>query len=333
MRMAVFVLLLPAAMAAGAEDLDQAMKAVVRVRATVPPEATTARTLGTEREGNGILIESGGLILTIGYLIVEAERIEVETAGGVLQGDFVGYDGDTGFGLVRARELAELEPMALGDSSKIEVGDSLHVGGFGAAAQPVRVISRGQFVGYWEYLLENALYTAPAYGDWGGAALIHEGRLVGVGSILATFSLAGVGRLPCNMFVPVDLLKPILQELVRTGRSGAPARPWLGLNAEETEGHVVVTTVTPQGPAEQAGLKRGDIILAVSREPVSGVADFYRRIWSSGPAGTVIRLRVLQGDRVRELNVQSADRSQRLRQPTPGGAGTAAMTAAPAFGS
>ena len=246
--------------------------------------------------------------------------------------DFVAYDGDTGFGLVRARELSGQQPMPLGDSAKVEVGTDLQVGGFGEA-QPVRVISRGQFVGYWEYLIEDALYTAPVYGDWGGAALISEGRLVGVGSILTTFSLPGVGRLPCNMFAPIDLLKPILSELVRTGQSGAPPRPWLGINAEETEGHVVVTTVTPRGPAEQAGLQRGDIILAVSKHPVSGLAEFYRQVWSAGPAGTGIRLQVLQDNRIRELTVQSADRRANLRQPTPSGEGSATLLPAPALGS
>jgi S1-C subfamily serine protease len=323
---AVFVLLWSAANGVGADELDGAMKAIVRVRATVPLEASTARSLGTEREGNGILIGENGLILTIGYLILEAERIEVQVEGRVLPADFVGYDGDTGFGLLRARGLSGVAPLPLGVSSEIKVGDSLHVGGYGDVPSPVRVVSRDEFVGYWEYLLNDALYTAPAYRDWGGAALIRDGRLVGVGSILATLRLSGVGRLPCNMFVPIDLLKPILAELVRTGRSGAPPRPWLGLNAEENEGHVVVTMVTPQGPAEQAGLRRGDIILAVARQAVSGVAEFYRRVWSSGPAGTAIRLRVLQGDRIRELTVHSEDRYQRLRRPSPAGAATASLS-------
>ncbi len=147
--------------------------------------------------------------------------------------------------------------------------------------------------------------------------MIRQGRLVGVGSILTAFSLPGVGQLPCNMFVPIDLLKPILPELVRAGRSGAPPRPWLGINAEEAEGHVVITTVTPRGPAEQAGLQRGDIILAVSKHPVSGVAEFYRQVWSTGPAGTAIQLQVLHGNRVQELSVKSVDRRANLRQPLP----------------
>jgi len=304
-----------------AQDVEEAMRALVRVRATVPEEATTARTLGTQREGNGILIDSSGLILTIGYLIVESESIEVQTATGTFQADFVGYDGDTGFGLVRTRSVAGLQPMQLGESSRVEVGDSLQVGGFDNKAQPVHVISRGEFVGYWEYLLDSAVYTAPAYPDFGGAALISEGKLVGVGSIVTTFILPGVGRLACNMFVPIDLLKPILQALVRSGRSGLPSRPWLGLNTAETEGRVLVTMVTPGSPAEQAGLQRGDIILAVAQQPVDGIAEFYRRVWSTGSAGVSVPLRVLQGDRIREFTVKSVDRNERLRRSPsrPGG--------------
>ena len=194
-----------------AQDVSEVMRALVRVSATVPGDATTARSLGTEREGNGVLIDSSGLVLTIGYLIVEADSIEVQTSTGTVEADFVAYDGDTGFGLVRARSLTDVRPMPLGESSRVEVGDKLQVGGFGRDAQAVDVISRGEFVGSWEYLLDSAVYTAPAFPDYGGAALISDGKLVGVGSIFTTFSLPGVGRAACNMFVPIDLLKPILQ--------------------------------------------------------------------------------------------------------------------------
>jgi len=305
----------------GAEDTEGAMRALVRVRATVPAEATTAPSLGTEREGNGIVIDSDGLILTIGYLIVEATRIEVQTAEGSFPADFVGYDGDTGFGLVRIRPPAKLHPMQLGESSPIAAGDTLEVGGFGAAAQSVQVISRAEFVGNWEYLIDDAVYTTPPFRDYGGAALMSEGKLVGVGSIFETFLLSGVGRVGCNMFVPIDLLKPILQEMLRSGRSGSPPRPWLGLNTAETEGRVVVTMVTPGGPAEKAGLHPGDIILAVGKKPVAEIAEFYRQLWSTGSAGVIVRLRVLQGDDIRNLTVKSVDRSERLHrsQGSPGG--------------
>jgi S1-C subfamily serine protease len=323
---ALFLIATPANLPLGAQDAraqdaSEAMQALVRVTASVPEDATTARSLGTEREGNGILIDASGLVLTIGYLIVEAESIEVQTSAGTVEADFVGYDGDTGFGLVRAHSLDVVRPMPLGDSSQVEVGDKLQVGGFGKDAQPVDVISRGEFVGSWEYLLDSAVYTAPAFPDYGGAALIRDGRLVGVGSIYTTFVMPGVGRAGCNMFVPIDLLKPILDELVRSGRSGQPSHPWLGLSTEETEGRVVVTMVTPGGPAEKAGLREGDIILAVARQPVGGMAEFYRRVWSIGPAGVSVSLRVLHGDSIRDISVKSVDRNQRLKHPPgrPGG--------------
>ncbi len=329
---AAALLLLAGSLGAGplfAQEMEDALQAVVRVRATVPAEATTAAALGTEREGNGVLIDDQGLVLTIGYLILEAQTLEVQGPQGSLPAEFVAYDANTGFGLLRARGLAGSRPVPLGDSSAAEAGDTLHVVGFGRPAMEARLILRGPFVGSWEYLLEDALYAAPAFPEFGGAALIREGRLVGIGSILTAFSLPGVGRAPCNMFVPIDLLKPILAQLVRNGRPGSPARPWLGLNTEETEGRVVVTQVTPEGPAERAGLRRGDLILAVEQEPVNGVADFYRRLWATGTAGVTVRLQVLQGAKVRELSVHSADRLERLLQPSsrPRGGLTASLPA------
>jgi S1-C subfamily serine protease len=298
-----------------AEDAEGPAQALVRVKTEVPEDATTAPSLGTEREGNGIVIDSDGLVLTIGYLIAEAAAIEVQTAAGNFPADFVGYDGDTGFGLVKIRSPEKLQPMLFGESSLIEVGDKLEVGGFGADVQPVQVISRAEFVGSWEYLLDSAVYTTPPYRDFGGAALISDGKLVGVGSIFESFFVSGIGRVGCNMFVPIDLLKPILKEMIRSGRSGSPPRPWLGLNTDETEGRVVVTSVTPGGPAEEAGLRPGDIILEVGQTPVAEIAELYRQVWSTGSAGVSVRLRVLQGDNIRDLTVKTVDRSARLRRP------------------
>jgi S1-C subfamily serine protease len=315
-RVAILALMLisiPRGFRLEAQDLETAMQAIVRVRATIPQDATTAPTLGTSRQGNGILIDPDGLILTIGYLILESESIEVQSKAGIFPADFVAYDADTGFGLVRSGILQGMTPMPLGESARVDVGDSLHVGGYGEPPQPVRVVSRGEFVGYWEYLLDNALYAAPAYADFGGAALIVDGKLVGVGSIFTSVELSGIGRVPANMFVPIDLLKPILQQMIRTGSSGLPPRPWLGVTTTETEGRVVVTRVTPGGPAAQAGIERGDIILAVGGQTVSGVAEFYRRVWSKGPAGVEVRLRVLQGSRIRNITIETADRNQRLK--------------------
>jgi S1-C subfamily serine protease len=305
----------------GAEDTEGVIQALVRVRTTVPADASTAAALGTEREGNGIVIGPDGLILTIGYLIVEASSIEIQTTAGEFHADYVGYDSDTGFGLIRAPSTAKLQPIQLGESSSVKVGDELEVGGFGTEAQPAQVVSRAEFVGNWEYLLDSAIYATPPFRDFGGAALIDEGKLVGVGSIFETFYVVGVGRIGCDMFVPIDLLKPILQEMVHSGHSGSPPRPWLGLTTTETEGRVVVTMVTPGGPAEQAGLRPGDVILTVGQKPVAAIAELYRQVWSTGSAGVNVRLRVLQGNDIHDLTVKSMDHAKLLSHSSDSPAG------------
>jgi S1-C subfamily serine protease len=291
------------------------LDAVVRIKATVPAEARTAASLGTEREGNGIVIDREGRVLTIGYLILEAQRIEVTTADGkVYPARFVGYDHDTGFGILQTAPPLPGPPIALGDSSAVAVGDSVQVLTAGELAGiNARVVMRKEFVGYWEYLLEDALYVVPVHPDYGGAALVAEdGRLIGIGSILTRLEMDEVGWIPCNMFVPIDLLKPILDQLIATGQAGGAAKPWLGLQSAEVQGRVFVTQVAEGGPAAAAGLKSGDVILSVNGESLSGQADFYRKIWALGSAGTAIPLRVLQQDQVREIDVQSADRRQYL---------------------
>jgi S1-C subfamily serine protease len=289
--------------------------AVVRLNATVPASARTAQSLGTEREGNGIVVDRQGHILTIGYLILEAERIELTTAAGrKVAARFVGYDHASGFGLLQAIPPLDVAPLPLGSSAAVKVGDAVRIVTAGEAAQgPARVMSRDAFVGYWEYLLEDSLYVAPAHPDYGGAALVDdEGRLVGVGSILTRFQIESVGWVPCNMFVPIDLLKPILDDLIASGTTGRRPQPWLGIHSEDVQGRVFVLRVTASGPAADAGLKAGDIIISVKDHSVAGLADFYRQVWALGAAGTPIPLRVLQGDQVRDIVVQSKDRRQYL---------------------
>ncbi|HSB05126.1 MAG TPA: S1C family serine protease [Thermodesulfobacteriota bacterium] len=295
---------------------EEMLKAVVKVRATIPAEAHTARTLGTDREGHGVLINPKGHILTIGYLIVEAETIEVVGPDDKpVRATFVGYDQNTGFGLVRADEPLGVTPMKLGESSKVKEGDPLIVAGHGGADSIIaaRVVSRKEFAGYWEYVLEDPIFTAPAYLNFGGAALIDpNGQLVGIGSLFTQVVIPGVGTISCNMFVPVDLLKPILNGLMTKGRSSGPPRPWLGINAEETHGRVFITQVTPGGPAEQAGLRPGDLVLSVDGKAVGGLADFYRKIWALGNAGVEVSLTLLKGTQIQEVKVRSADRYQFL---------------------
>jgi S1-C subfamily serine protease len=314
---AIILLSMPAHAQQEAEDI---LKAIVKIKSTIPDGARTARILGSTREGNGVLIDSDGHILTIGYLVLEANRIEVvDQNGKTFAATFIGYDHQTGFGIVRANENLGVAPIKLGHSAPLKQGDPILVAGHGGtdAVQGVRVVSRGEFTGYWEYLLENAIYTAPPYSSYGGAALIGpQGKLLGIGSIFTQKSISGFGIISCNMFVPIDLLQPILDDLIRSGRPGTPPQPWLGLSAEETHGRVIVMRVTSGGPAEKAGLKTGDIILAVNNNSVTGLSDFYRKVWSLGKAGVDVPLRVLKDVRIHEVVVQSENRYRYLETGT-----------------
>ena len=298
----------------GAEGM---IKAVVRIRSIIPQEAESAGTLGTQREGNGVVIDAEGMILTVGYLIREAESIEVSVLGEKpISGTFVGYDFNTGLGLLKTDKPLGVAPIELGQSAAVKAWDSLLVAGHGGekAAQVARVISRSEFAGYWEYLLEEAIYTVPAYPNFGGAALISpEGKLVGIVSLFTQVPIPGVGLLPCNVSIPIDLLNPILASLKSTGRSGKTQRPWLGINAEESHGRIFITKVTSGGPAEKAGLKPGDVILAVDGKEITGLSDFYRKVWAVGKAGVQVPLSALQGVKIREIKVHSIDRHQRVR--------------------
>jgi len=290
---------------------------VVLLRAKAPKDARSANSLGQERQGSGIVIDDSGLILTIGYLILEADGVEIVPADGkAVPASVVGYDHSTGFGLVRASLPLSIKPIELGDSGALPEREPVLIAGFDGVA-PAYVVSKRQFAGFWEYMLENAIFTAPATVNWSGAALIgRDGKLYGVGSLVVTDAIKPQTYSPGNMFVPIDLLKPILGDLIGGGRVAGPARPWLGVNTQEIQGHLVVTRVTREGPAEKGGLKVGDIIVRVGGDEISGQVDFYRKLWGKGPAGSPITLSVLQGAQVRDLVIQSIDRVQHLRART-----------------
>jgi serine protease Do len=296
----------------GEQTPEEILKAIIKVRSVIPEDARTARALGTEREGYGVLIDARGYILTISYLILEAETIEVDgPEGKTFRATFAGYDPDTGFGLLRTEEPLNAEPMKLGESAKVKEGDPVLVAGYGGkdSAMGARVVSRTQMVGSWEYLLENAIFTSPPYPNFGGAALIgRDARLLGIGSLLTEINLPGVGTVPCNMFVPVELLSPILSDLLTTGRSRKPPRPWLGISAEDDHGRVFINRVTSGGPAERAGLRPGDFVLKVGGKAVEGIPDFYRKVWGLGPAGIEVPLSILRGTQILDITVRSADR-------------------------
>lgn len=312
--------------AGGENALSNLFEAVVKVSATIPGDARTAESLGAEREGNGVVIDNDGLVLTIGYLILEADTIHVVMpGGGKVPAQLVAYDHDTGFGLLRTTRPLAVTPMQLGESSGLEAGHQAVVMSAGGEEEALaaRVMLRGVFVGYWEYVLENAIYTFPAHPNFAGAALVGaDGRLLGIGSIFTRLTVLDFASVPCNMFVPIDLLKPILQNLIRLGHSGLPQRPWLGLHLREIMGRLIVQSVSADGPAAKSGLKSGDVILKVEKAPVNGVRDFLRKVWALGEAGVEVRLEVLQGNDLRQVTVISASRHDYLKiRPVRGIAG------------
>ncbi|MDE2007395.1 MAG: serine protease [Rhodospirillales bacterium] len=301
-----------------AYDLTRALGAVVGIRAFVPQDAFTAGTLGTERAGSGVVIRESGLIVTIGYLVTEAETIWITTTDGrAVQGHALAYDQETGFGLVQALGRLGLPALEMGDPDRIKTGDAAVFAAYGGRKHAIetRVVARQEFAGYWEYVLDEALFIAPAHPFWGGCGLIVDGKLMGIGSLILQQGDRAGRRLDMNMVVPINLLPPILDDLLTYGRVNRPARPWLGMYATETDDTLVVGGLADDGPAEKAGVQVGDRILAVNGEEVSDLAGLWRRVWASGSAGAEVRLGLVRENGRRDVALRSGDRARFLKAP------------------
>jgi S1-C subfamily serine protease len=287
---------------------------VVKVNATTVPDARSASTLGTQREGTGVVIDSNGLVLTIGYLVMEADNIELSTADGkTFPAALLGYDNATGLGLLKALTPLPIKPVDFGESAGAKEREMVLIVGFDGVA-PAYIVSKRPFVGYWEYLLDEAIYTAPATVNWQGAALLdREGKLLGIGSLVVSDAVGSHANIPGNVFLPIDLLKPVVGDFVANGHSTAKPRPWLGINTQEVQGHLIVTRVSPESPADNAGLTRGDIIVGISGGPIRNQADFYMKLWRSGDAGVEVMLDVLKGNQLTQYPVKSMARETYLR--------------------
>jgi len=302
-------------------DAEKFFQSIYKVKTRAVPNARSSATLGQEREGTAVAIGDDGLLVTIGYLIVEADEVSlVDQQGKSIPARVVAYDHATGLGLVRAVTPLKTPPLPLGESGKLATREPVMIVNHAGVDDVTLayVVSTRPFTGNWEYLLDTAIFTSPPTMNWSGAALVsRDFKLVGVGSLIVReASASGEAGLPGNMFVPIDMLKPILPDLIRTGRRAGPARPWLGVAADEVQGRLMVSRVSPDGPGDQAGIKAGDIILGVGGDGVRTQAEFYRKVWGRGAAGADIPLRLLQGLDVKEIDVHSIDRVEYFRPKT-----------------
>ena len=300
-------------------DLERALSAIVNVKTYVPADAFTANTLGTERAGSGVVIRDTGLVATIGYLVTEAETIWLTSSDGrAVAGHALAYDQESGFGLVQALGKLDLPAMEIGDTDKLRAGDAVvfAAGGGRRHAIETRIAARQEFAGYWEYALDDAIFTAPAHPFWGGGGLISaEGKLVGIGSLILQQGDGQGRRHDMNMVVPISHLMPILPDLLSYGRVNRPPRPWLGMYVTESEEEIVVGGLADGGPAEMAGVRTGDRIIAVGEDEISDLGGLWRRVWASGSAGADVRLRLGRETSTLALTVRSADRASFLKSP------------------
>jgi len=299
-------------------DLDHALDAVVLVRSEIPEDAFTAPILGTERAGNGVVISENGMVLTIGYLITEASVIWLATNKGTVVGGYpMAYDQATGFGLIQPLGKLGVKPIERGSASSIRVGENVVVAGHGGRAHALKatVFAKREFAGYWEYVLDEALFTAPAHPQWGGSALIGaDGKLAGIGSLLVQEKI-DAGTIQGNMIVPIDLLAPILDDMTKTGRANRAPHPWLGMYATEAGERLVVAGLAPGAPAERAGVRVGDAVITVGGEKPKSLADLWRKVWAHGAPGAIVPLKLARSGKMLELRLTSSDRADFLKKP------------------
>lgn len=302
-----------------AQQLAQAQAAVVGLKVTALADARSNATLGRERSGSGVVLDTDGLVLTIGYLVIEADEVDLLLPGASsVPARVVASDPASGFGLVQALAPMRIAPAPLGQAARVAPDEALLFvsGGDEGDLSLARMVARRAFSGSWEYHIEDALFIAPARVDHSGAGLFNaRGELVGIGSLVVSDALGpGEPRMPGNMFVPVDLLRPILAELRRDGSSRQSHRPWLGVHCVEQAGELRVVRVNPDSPAEAAGLRPGDRILRIDGVEVSALQPFYAALWRDGTAQRELTLDVRRGDETSSLKLRSADRMQTLRQ-------------------
>jgi len=299
-------------------ELVKVLKSIAALRSEIPADAYSAESMGTSRQGQAVHIGQGQM-LTIGYLVNDAETIWLTLSNNkVLPATQLGYDPESGLALLQALGQVDVPAIAIGDTDPVRIGDKVIVAGAGGrkGALAAEISARQEFAGYWEYMIDDALFTTPSHPNWGGTALIgSKGELLGIGSLQLEQSREDDEEQPINMFVPINFLKPILEDLRQIGRPNRPARPWLGVHTAEIDGNLVVVGRTKQGPARSGGLLRGDLIIGIAGTHVHDLGQFYRRLWSLGPAGTQVHLLIVRDGKKMDLKFNSGSRGQYSKSP------------------
>ena len=299
------------------DKVQRFYESIVSVRSIIPPEARTAASLGVEREGNGVAIDEN-YILTIGYLVLESESIEIGLSDGrQLPAKLVGYDPTSGFGILKSIVPLKMSPLQLGNSDDINSEEDLLIlpspnRGVGSI---VRSVSRRPFSGWWEYFVESPIYTTPPNRFWAGAPILNgDGEILGIGSLFVSESVPGISS-PGNMSVPINLLKPILGDLLSNGRRKSKIQPYLGISSDDSTNKIIVTQVSKDGPAFRAGIKPEDIIVTINGSQISNLKSFYEKVWKSGEAGVTIDLSVIRSGSLMNFKVKTVDRLDYLFKP------------------
>ena len=299
------------------DKIERFYESIVSVRSIVPPEARSAASLGVEREGNGVAIDENH-ILTIGYIVIESESIEIGLSDGRrLPAKLVGYDHTSGFGIIKSVVPLRMPSLQLGNSDNINAEQDLLIlpSPNRGAGSIVRSVSRRPFTGWWEYFVERPIYTTPPNGLWAGAPILNEnGEVLGIGSLFVSESVPGIFS-PGNMSVPINLLKPILGDLISSGRRKSKIQPFLGISSDDSNDQVIVTRVSKDGPAFQAGMRSQDVIMTINGSQVSNLKSFYEKIWESGEAGVTIELTVVRSGSIKKFSVKTVDRMDYFLKP------------------
>ena len=300
------------------EDIRKIYQSIVKIDSIVPPDARTAKALGTIRGGNGVVIDDKH-ILTIGYIVVEAETITITLPnGGVVPAELIGYDHTTGFGILKTILPSKLSSLKIGDSDNLNKEETLYVLPYLTEGAPsaVKMVSRRSFTGWWEYFLDKPIYTHPMNSSFAGSALINEfGEILGIGSLYVSDAAAKGIPSPGNLFVPINDLKPILDDLILNGKRTSDVKPYMGLTSNDDTGKVMITRVNDEGPAAKAGFMENDIILKVNKINIPDTENFYKTVWSQGGPGTLLDFEIERNNQIISLKLTTMDRNDFFVKP------------------